>query len=464
MTLQSPFTGESLELIDGDAEGIRRHACNLITSSEAMDRAANRLEDISDGTSDLKSEAISTVRESAKEVFPELRKAAIRYNGTGEALKTYAAALESVQGVFAQCTARGGVDSYASLSALISDIESANENAISKRNSEDEAQDLVSEHDGFLGMGEGTDEQKEEAAEGLSAATTARETAEAELDELWGKFDGRVSYWEDAYDQAVYDIEEAFDAAGNNDHALADFTDFLTAVSIVVGLAALILTGPIALILGAIALAASVVLLGIEIYKMAVGDGSWVDLGFAIIGLVPFGRVLGKVFTSIGKGSKGFSGFFKSVTKTRTSQSRGIVRSSVKAPGRRPKMTKVKGKGPRRKQIRRQNDVKKQRFKNAHDRQKRNYMQGFDDSFSKNKFKMILTYVLDGGTAKERALAEYVLAHPHQVTRNAQEWAKMTKDVAHAEEFMSWAIALGLGAGQEKINEVNQDRRDEQFG
>jgi len=40
----------------------------------------------------------------------------------------------------------------------------------------------------------------------------------------------------------------------------------------------------------------------------------------------------------------------------------------------------------------------------------------------------------------------------------------MTKDVAHAEEFMSWAIALGLGAGQEKINEVNQDRRDEQFG
>jgi len=449
MTLQSPITGESLELIDGDAEDIHRHALELIRSSEAMDRAANRLEDISNGTTDLTSEAITKVRESADEVFPDLRKAAIRYNGTGEALKNYSSALASVQGAFAQCTAQGGVDTYASLSTLIEDIQEANTTAESKRNLEDDAQGLVNEHDGFLGMGEGTDEQKEEAAEGLKDAQTARQNAEEELEELWGKFDGRVSYWEDAYDEAVGKIEDAFEAAGNNDGALDFFVDVLNVIALVAAVVAIFVTGPLALILGAIALVASIIVLGIEIYKMAVGDGDWSDLAFAAIGLIPFGRVLGKVFSSVGKGSKGF---FKALTKTRTSQARGIVRSSVKPAGRRPRMTRVKGNGPRRQQIRRQNDVKKRRFTDAHNRRKDAYMQGFEESFSKNKFKMFVTYALDGGAAKQRALAEYVTNNPHQVSRVAEEWAKGVGKGATREEFGQWLISVGLYEVQNYIN------------
>ena len=450
MTLQSPITGESLELIDGDAEDIHRHAVELIRSSEAMDRAANRLEDISNGTTDLTSEAITKVRESADEVFPDLRKAAIRYNGTGEALKNYSSALASVQGAFAQCTAQGGVDTYASLSTLIEDIQEANTTAESKRNLEDDAQGLVNEHDGFLGMGEGTDEQKEEAAEGLKDAQTARQNAEEELEELWGKFDGRVSYWEDAYDEAVGKIEDAFEAAGNDDTAMQLIGDILNYVALAAAIIAIFVTGPLALVLGAIALVASVIVLGMEIYKMAVGDGSWSDLAFAIIGLVPFGRVFGKVFSSMGKGSKGF---FKALTKTRTSSAKGIVRSSVKPVGRRPRMTRVKGNGPRRQQIRRQNDVKKQRFRDAHNRRKDAYMQGFEDSFSKNKFKMYVTYALDGGAAKQRALAEYVENNPHQVSRVAEEWAKGVGKGATREEFGQWLISVGLFGLQNKINE-----------
>ncbi|WP_313810845.1 putative T7SS-secreted protein [Glutamicibacter sp.] len=444
MTLQSPETGETLELIEGNAGDIHQHGVNLITSGEAMDRAANRLEDISSGTSDLKSEAITKVRESAEEVFPELRKAAIRYNLTGEALKTYASALEDVQGIFPLCTARGGIDNYASLSTLISDIEEANTNAISKRNSEDEANDLVSEHDGFLGMGEGTDEQKKDAADGLKKATKAREDAEDELDELWGKFDARVSYWEDAYDNAVSSIEDAFEAADNNDTFLSTLTDILTVVGLVLAIAAIVITSPVSIWFALAAVAVSVISLAIEIGKFMVGDGDWGDLTFAIIGLIPFGRVVGKVFSGIGKGSKGLKGFFKAMGKSPTKQSKGIVRSSVKSTAKRPKKARIKGNAHQRRNARVANRAKQGKYRQSHSKLKDKYISGFDESFSKSRWKMTVSYVLENDAAKQRALAEYVLENPRGLSKQAEAWAKSVQAEANQEALVSLYYSMGL--------------------
>lgn len=454
MTLQSPKTGETLELIDGDADGIKRHALDLIESSEAMDRAADRLEDICNGTTDLKSEAIATVRESANEVFPELRKAAIRYNGTGEALKTYAAALGSVQGAFARCTPQGGSDPYASMSILIDEIEEANTTAISKRNLEDEAQGLVNEHNGFLGMGEGTDEQKEDAAEGLKEAKSARESAEDELDELWGKFDGRVSYWEDAYDDAVSNIEKAFEAAGNNDRFLDVFMDILTLVGIGLAIAAFVLTGPLAAALALIAVAVSVLSLAIEIGKFMNGDGDWLDLSFAIIGLLPFGRIVGKAASSLGKG---FGGFFKAMAKSPTKEAKGMVRRSVKATTKQPKKTPIKGEPHQRRQAREANAAKQDKRRGARNARKNRYMDGFDDSFTESKWKMFTKYVLDNDAAKQRALADYVLENPRPVSRKAEDWARTVKAQEHNEAVISLYYSIGLPFVDKSIDAVKAE-------
>jgi len=454
MTLQSPKTGQTLELIDGDADGIERHALDLIASSEAMDRAANRLEDICNGTSDLKSEAITAVRESANEVFPELRKAAIRYNGTGEALKTYATALSSVQGAFARCTPQGGSDPYASMRILVDEIQEANTTATSKRNLEDEAQGLVNEHNGFLGMGEGTDDQKEDAADGLKEAKAARESAEEELDELWGKFDGRVAYWEDAYDDAVSNIENAFEAAGNNDSFLDTVVEILTWVGIGLAIAAFLLTGPLAAALALIAVAVSVLSLAIEIGKFMNGDGDWLDLSFAILGLLPFGRIVSKAGSSLGKG---VGGFFKAMAKSPTKQAKGIVRNSVKATTKQPKKTPIKGEARQRRQAREANDAKQDKRQRSRNARKDRYMDGFDDSFTKSKWNMFTKYVLDNDAAKQRALADYVLENPRPVSRKAEDWARIVKAQEHDEAVISLYYSIGLPLVDKSIDAVNAE-------
>jgi hypothetical protein len=444
MSLQSPITGVVLQLIDGDPGDLRRSAEKLIVSGEAMERSANRLEDISEGTTDLKSEAISKVRETAGEVFPDLRKAAIRYDGTGQALKKYAEAMDKVQGAFQMCTARGGVDNYASLNTLITDIEDAHQTAATKRSHEDSAQDEVREHNGVLGIGEGTDEQKADAKSDLSDATDAREQAEEELNELWGKFDGRVTYWEDAYNDAVDEIEDAFDAADNDDNWYDTLKNVLGYVALGLGLLALVFSvtflGPI---LAVLALLASVVVLGIEIYKMAAGEGDWIDLGLSIVGIIPFGRAFGSIFKG---GSRLARGGVKALGKTQNSTGRGIVRTSIKGQTKRPVKTKIRGSRKTKKDIRSKNRQLEKGYQSANRRDalKRgnDYLTEADKALSGDKLKY-LRYLADGGSAEKRSLATYIKDNPGALGPGALKWARQTRNYATAEDGSTLAAQFG---------------------
>ncbi|ASN40401.1 DUF308 domain-containing protein [Paeniglutamicibacter terrestris] len=455
MSLQSPNTGTTLELISGQPDDLRCSALKLISSGVAMDNAATRLEEISEGTTDLKSDAVATVRESAGEVFPDLRKAAIRYEKTGEALKRYAEALDRVQGALQMCTVQGGVDSHASMNALIADIEQAHQTAATKRDQEDTADDAMDDADGFLGIGEGTDEQKAAAKSDLTDAKAAREEADEELAELWGKFDGRVTYWEDAYDEAVSGIEEAFDAAGNDDKKWYDsLNDILSIAAIVLGALAIILAstvlGPI---LGIIAVVVGVIALAIEIYKMTQGEGDWTSLGLAIIGLVPFGRVLGKSISGLGqvfKGgfkaarSRGAGQAFKAFTKSRASTGRGVVRSSLKGKPKRPVKTKIRGNSETRSNIRRNNRKLEREYQQAKLQHGNEYLSRFNRSFEENPLKFI-NYVNDGGSAKHRALADYILEHSDDLDPRAVDWAMGTKFAGRLEDSGTFVQSFGLG-------------------
>ncbi|MGH3652421.1 hypothetical protein [Glutamicibacter sp.] len=454
MTLQSPNTGETLQLIDGNAADLRRSALDLIRSGEAMERSAIRLEDISSGTTQLKSEAVKAVRESAEEVHPKLHKASVRYTKTGEALKTYAEALDRVQGALMLCTKEGGVDNYSSLNALIADIEQAHETAATKRSQAETAEDAMDDADGGLfGIGEGTDEEKAEAKKDLSAATDARDEAEEELRELWGKFDGRVSYWEDAYDDAVTGIEDAIDAADNNDKWYDTLNTFLSIAALVLGALALILSatflGPI---LGLLALVAGVITLGIEIYKMTQGEGDWTSLGLAIIGLVPFGRVLGKSISGLSKVFKG--GFkaarnrgaakaFKAFTKTRASTGRGIVRSSLKGRPKRPVKTTIRGNRKTKAKIRRNNRKLEQKYQEAKFKHGNDYLAKFKKSFDEDPLKYV-KYANDWGSTKHREMAEYVLKHSEDFDPRAVDWAMGTKIAAKLEDGGNVVQSFGL--------------------
>jgi len=432
MTLESP-KGTPLQLIAGSPDDLLRSANDLITSGEEMERTANRLEDISNGTSDLKSDAIAKLRENAGDVFPELRKAAIRYDGTGQALKKYSYALDRVQGALQMCTAEGGVDSYTTLSGLITDIEDAHQTVQTKKNEEDTAEGAVDDADGFLGFSEGTDEEKAEAKSDLTNATNAREEAEDELRKLWGKFDGRVSYWEDAYDEAVGEIEDAFKAADNDDKFLSTLGTILGWVAVGVGIAALFITSPVwGPIASAIAVIAAVAVLAIEVIKMVQGDGDWTSLLIAVVGIIPFGRLAGKAISGFSKafpngiklGAKaGPRSIFKAFTKTRSSTGRGIVRSSIKKATKRPKKTTIRGNRYTKSKIRRSNRKIEKNYQQTVSGKTKGYMDGFKKEF-KGDWKTYVKYVSEGGATKHRAMAEYILKHPDDMGPQAKIWAE----------------------------------------
>lgn len=388
----------------------------MITSGEEMERSAARLEDISNGTSDLKSEAVTKLRENAGEVFPELRKAAIRYDGTGKALKNYSYALDRVQGALQMCTAEGGTDSYPTLNALITDIEDAHQSVQTKRSQEDSAEGAVDDADGFLGFSEGTEEEQEEAKGELTEATTAREEAEEELRELWGKFDGRVSYWEDAYDEAVGEIEDAFKAADNDDKFLSTLGSVLGWIALVVGIAALFITSPVwGPIASAIAAVAAIAVLAIEIIKMVQNDGDWTSLIIAAIGVIPFGRFAGKIISGLGK--------------TRVTTGRGIVRSSIKTKAKRPPKTKIRGDRTTRSKIRRKNRKIEDNYQQskfiAKNQKTETYMDGFKKEF-KGDWKTYVKYTSEGSAVRHRELAKYILKNPEDLGPQARAWAEKT--------------------------------------
>ncbi|UTM46116.1 hypothetical protein [Glutamicibacter mysorens] len=454
MTLHSPSTGDPLQMITGNAADLRRSALDLISSGEAMERSAIRLEDISNGTADLKSEAIKSVRESAGEVYPKLHKASVRYSKTGEALKTYAEALDRVQGALMMCTKEGGVDNYSTLNALITDIEQAHETAATKRSQAETAEDAMDDADGGLfGIGEGTDEEKAQAKKDLTAATDASDQAEEELRELWGKFDGRVSYWEDAYDDAVGGIEDAIDAADNNDKWYDTLNSILSIAALVLGALALILSatflGPI---LGLLALVAGIITLGIEIYKMTQGEGDLTSLGLAIVGLVPFGRVLGKSISGLSKvfkggfkatRSRGAGKAFKAFTKTRASTGRGIIRSSLKGQPKRPVKTTIRGNRKTKAKIRRNNRKLEQKYQEAKFKHGNDYLAKFKKSFDEDPLKYV-KYANDWGSTKHREMAEYVLKHADDFDARAVDWAMGTKIAAKLEDGGNVVQSFGL--------------------
>ncbi|GAA1892756.1 hypothetical protein GCM10009715_42790 [Paeniglutamicibacter psychrophenolicus] len=437
MSLQSPH-GETLQLIDGTPDDLRRSALALITSGEEMERSANRLEDISTGTSDLKSEAIAKIRESAGEVFPDLRKAAIRYDGTGQALKKYSEALDKVQGSLQMCTAEGGIDSYSSLNALINDIEEAHQTAEAAKDTAEDKQGTVDDYDRtMIWEDEPTDEQKSAAKDELTTANSARDEAEEELRELWGKFDGRVSYWEGAYDEAVNEIEDAFDAADNDDKFLSTLGSILGWAALLIGIAAVFVTSPFwgpIVALAAMVLAAAV--LAIEVIKMVQGDGDWISLGIAIVGLIPFGRFAGKAFSGLGKVFQG--GFksgikagpksgFKAFSKTRTSTGRGIVRSSIKTNTKRPLKTTIRGHRNTKSKIRRKNREMEKEYQQVKFKEKNRkhdgYMAGSKKSLDDDKLKYV-RYLTSGGATRHRELARYILNNSDELGPAAQDWAK----------------------------------------
>ncbi|MCL2090052.1 MAG: hypothetical protein FWH11_02310 [Micrococcales bacterium] len=291
-----------LRQLEGNPTDIDRQARDLVDAAEVMRSVATRLQRLADGTDTVsQAESVDQVRGSAGDVVPGLKKAATRYQMTGDALLAYARELET-----AQLAIRPKIEDIETKHAAVQTARHVVVRGLDggPNNLDPPAFDR-----------DGDRARRSDAAQDLA-------TAESELATAWSGFDQVFGVWEEAYDRAVGGIDDAFDAADNNDAWGEDYLALLGYVGMALCVVALFCTGPVALVIAAIGALVALVVVAINVAKFAKGRGNWLDLGVAIVSVIPFVRPL----ATAGRTIRGAS-----AARTTLQAGKDAVRSSVRS-------------------------------------------------------------------------------------------------------------------------------------
>lgn len=274
--------GRRLEKIAGTPGGIETRGETIQDLGEKMASAARTLELFADGTVG-RGDSFTSIRDQAKEVHADLSTAASRYRPSGQALVWYAAALGEVQSS-TDALVDNAAAAWAEVNAASRSLESAEGEV--RDYERDERNDVEQ-----LGA-------RPSAAGEQAAFDNALETFEG----YWSRYDAPVESWEAAYDRAVERLERVNDdgvSDGFWDNAMPFIEGMLfvlAIVGVILFVVALVVTGPLAAIAAAAAAIIGVISLLGELARLHTGRGSWGEVGLAIFGVLPFGK-LAKVAT-----------------------------------------------------------------------------------------------------------------------------------------------------------------------
>ncbi|SFS03215.1 hypothetical protein SAMN04487783_0725 [Agrococcus baldri] len=272
-----PYTNQSRWIIEfeGDGDEIWTQGNEVWQLGYRMELAAGTLRELASGDDGQQGDAVDALRKKVGDADDKLTLAAELYKPLGTALKTYGNEVRNT---------------------IKSQVDTACQDARDKWNLYD---GLPGDKDGtdyFLGIGkpeEGSDEEAEQEAK-----DQAKLAAWEDWEDAAGVYDTAYDTWEDAWEKAIGTIEDAFsddlkdstweDWKGRINIAL----EILKWAGLVVGIAALIIGGPI---VAAIAAAIAVATLVLTVVMALDGDGSWGDVAWAAVDLIPFGKA-GKLF------------------------------------------------------------------------------------------------------------------------------------------------------------------------
>lgn len=263
--------GHRIEKISGDAQAIVQRGAHMENLGMQMRESAALLKKIEDGVQG-KGYTMDEIKETVTEVHVDLARAAERYEPSGTAVRTYGEALATVQ---------------PTISSIVDNCETlwtAYQNALS----------AFSDADSATPPSDETPEQKTaRESETGDLATTKQNAYDAWYAEA-SRYDTPYDTWDDAYESAVDGLQKA-----NEDGVKDSFWDdalpaievllvVLTIAGLVLAVLVLVVGGPlIALIAALVALVA----LGLTIWKVASGRGDKWDVIWAVVGVIPFGRL-----------------------------------------------------------------------------------------------------------------------------------------------------------------------------
>ncbi|MCR8671470.1 hypothetical protein [Agrococcus sp. HG114] len=270
---QSP-KGRWIEYVEGDPGAIVARGQAIESLGESMQESATTLERVQSGTDGQKGLAVEKLREVVGDSHSLLRKAGELYEPTGPVLVAYGEALADVQPRI-----RSHVDRCAELWAAFAALPGS----VEPRGT-----------GGWLQPEPDSPEAQRQAEED-AAKLAAYEAWEREA----GYWDADYDTWEDAFESAANGIGTVLEGKVEDgfwddvDGFVAGVQKTLSWAGLVVGVLAIIFGGPILALIGAVI---GLVALGLTIYQKIRGDAGWVQLGLAIVGVLPWGK-LGKIST-----------------------------------------------------------------------------------------------------------------------------------------------------------------------
>lgn len=275
--------GKEVRKVEGDWEAIDRRSTAIKNLGEDMTTAARTLQLLADGTLG-QGKSLDAIRDQAKEVHEDLATAGERYTPSGEALATYATALEAVQD---------------ETDTLVDNAESAWDevNRTSWALLEVEKDQSVFDRVAAEQANQPDGSESDAARPDSSAEQAAFDAAVSEWQGYWSQYDAPFETWEDAYAVARDSLEEVNEDGvedGFWDNAMP-FVEVLIHALMWVGLIALVtaimVAGPLAALAAAILIVASIASLMLELSKYAADRGSGRDTALAVLGVVPFGKL-----------------------------------------------------------------------------------------------------------------------------------------------------------------------------
>ena len=307
--------GNPIEVVTGNAFGIRTRGRAIEDLGDQMIGAAGVLRAIADNGVPQQGLSIDKIKEVIGEIDGELKLAGERYKPSGTALVTYADALDGVQQQMRVIVPRCQ-DAWDDYQSALGRYQDANH-------------PLPPGQAGTPPAGGGQSPEQEAHDRDIRSALNRANEAYDEFVAEARNFDTQFETWEDAFEAASNGIREATDG-GISDGFWDDVDGFVAGVlvvlqwaGIVLAVLAFVIGGPIIAALGAIVAIASLVL---TIYQKTRGDTGWLELGLAIVGVIPFG--------SLAKFSGGFkpgmAGFLDDmVGGLGTSGSRAIIGNAI---------------------------------------------------------------------------------------------------------------------------------------
>lgn len=285
--MQTSPRGNKIEKISGDPWDIQQRGRAMEDLGMQMRESASILEKIKNGT-EGKGYSVEKIKEVVDELHVDLARAGERYEPSGTVIRQYGEVLGSVK-----YTVNTIVDECEELWAIYVAAAGEVTDASNKTIPSDE-----------------TPEQKQVREDAADELAGSKATAYANWHAEATKYDAPYDTWDDAYEAAVSGLRDVNDD-GVEDGFWDDALPFIEAALIVLAVAGIVLAvlaciigGPLIALLAAIVAIATLVL---TLIKLNQGRGGTDDLVWAIVGVIPFGRLaqLGSVF----KGGTKFTTF-----------------------------------------------------------------------------------------------------------------------------------------------------------